>query len=394
MGPVTVSRDVRLGALLSLSILLGNVLAVSSEVGFLHKAKRVKETDHLHYIEMAKGPQGRPEWAQAPPYCWRVGIPGLARALAASGMGLNAAFFLITNTVLFGFLVTLWVYLRDLGFELPFRVTGLLLLGLTQGAVRWFEWQYWMTDPACLFLVALAFLFIHRRQTLALVLVSLVAAFVRETYVIVYPYYFFRQIRSGVSFGRALVRTLAVAALPTLAVVALRVAIRPSLADDWWSGITDSMAFRFRHLGDNQPYVLTVGTFGVLFPLLLLFPARVLPLLRRHFDQALALAAVAATLVISNNTERPLAYSIPIVLPAALFNLRVFLDKTRLPGAPVLAACVGLQALFFSQQRFLEMGMSIYQPVNWWVASAMALAWAAARLALWRPRAPAAAPVQ
>jgi hypothetical protein len=119
-------------------------------------------------------------------------------------------------------------------------------------------------------------------------------------------------------------------------------------------------------------------------PLVLLFPARSAPLARRHFDRALYVASVYATLVISNNNERPLAYALPALVPAALFCLRRLLDETRLPLVPACAAVVLLQVLFWAGQRFAEIGMSIYQPVNWTTVAAMGGAWLAAEAALWR----------
>jgi hypothetical protein len=385
-APARVLRRAGLGVLLCLLVLGGNVAVVSARLGLLHRARRVQETDHRHYIEMARGREGLAELAQAPPYCFRVAIPALARGLSRAGLGLDPAFFLLTNLALFGFLFTLWLYLGDLGFALPLRVTGLLLLGLTQGAVRWFEYQYWMTDPAGLFLVALAFLLIRRDRRVALGAVSLVAAFVRETYVLVYPYDVLHQLRRGVALPRALGRTAAVAVLPAAVLVGLRWLIVPNQPDDFAASVADSLGFRWRHLGDNQLYVLTLGAFGVLVPLLLLLPSRLLRLVRDHFDQAAALALVYATLVISNNTERPLAYALPVVLPAALWCLREFLRATGLPAAPVLAACVALQALFYSQQRWGGLGDSIYQPTSVVVAAAMAGAYAAARVLAHHPR--------
>jgi hypothetical protein len=49
---------------------------------------------------------------------------------------------------------------------------------------------------------------------------------------------------------------------------------------------------------------------------------------------------------------------------------------------------VALQGLFFSQQRFAEIGMSMYQPTNLLVMTAMALFWLVAQAALHlrRPR--------
>ena len=159
------SADTRLGALLAILLLAANVACVSARFGFLHKAKQVKEYDHWRYIEMARGEQGRPELQREPPYCFRLAIPFVAGALTRAGLSENASFFALTNTALFGFLLLLWLHLRDLGFSLPLRVAGLLVTGLTQGAVRWFEYQYWMTDPAALFLVMLAFFLVERRRT-------------------------------------------------------------------------------------------------------------------------------------------------------------------------------------------------------------------------------------
>jgi hypothetical protein len=385
---VTRSRgaDTRLGVLLALLLLAVNVAAVATRLGLLHKPKQVKEYDHWRYVEMARGADGREALTREPPYCFRIGVPALVRALTKLGLSTNAGFFLVTNAALFGFLLVLWLHLRDLGFPRPLRVTGLLVVGFTQGAVRWFEYQYWMSDPAALFLVMLAFHLLERGRWLALFLTGLAAAFVRETYVLVYPYVFLREARAGRRWPRAALRAASLAALPFAVLVAIRRSIISNQPDDFASGIVDSMGFRVAHVLDNQAYVVTIGAFGVLVPLLLLFPGRLPALARRHFDRALFVLSVYATLVISNNNERPLAYALPAIVPAALGALRLFLERTGLPTTPVLAAVVGLQVLFWTGQRWAEAGMSIYQPVNWTTVVAMAAFWLAAQAALVRAR--------
>lgn len=386
------STAVRLGALLSLLVLAVNVVSVSTRLGFLHKPKQVKELDHYRYIEMARGPEGRPELAGEATYCWRILVPGLARLLNRAGLDLNLAFFLITNLSLFGFLLTLWLYLGVLGFALPYRVAGLGLVGFTQGAVRWYEYQYWMTDPTCLFLMTLAFLWIREDRRAALHPPSIIAAFVRENYVVVYPYYFLHLLKRGVAPLRAAARMLTLAALPFAVFVGLRVLIVPNHRDEFLADIVDTMGFRWRHLGDSQVYLVTVGSLGVLFPLLLLFPRRLLTAVRRHYDQVAVVAFFYALLLMANNTERELAYTLPVVVPAALRHVGDLAAAARLPEAPLLALAVGLQALFFSQQRFAEIGMSMYQPTNLVVVAAMALFWLGAQGALiWRRPAPAPA---
>ncbi len=376
------AADTRLGALLALLLLPVNILSVASQLGFLHKPKQVKEYDHWRYIEMARGPEGKPELQREPPYCFRVAVPALARGLMRLGLPENAAFYLLTNAALFAFLLLIWLHLRDLGFSLALRVTGLLVTGFTQGAVRWFEYQYWMSDPLALFLVMLAFFLVERGKWGAVATVSVTAAFVRETYVLVYPYLFLRELRLGRRFPGALGRTAAVALLPLAILVAIRGLVTPNQPDDFVTGIVDSMTFRLNHILDNQPYVLTLGAFGVLVPLVLLFPARLPGLVRRHFDRALFVLSVYTTLVISNNNERPLAYALPALVPAALSCLRAFQQETRLPLLPVCATVVALQILFWTGQRWAEIGMSIYQPVNWTTVVATTGAWLTAQVAL------------
>jgi hypothetical protein len=383
---VTRSADTRLGALLAVLLLAVNVASVSSRLGLLHKAKQVKEYDHWRYIEMARGPEGRAALQREPPYCFRIAVPALVRALTRLGLSENAAFFLVTNAALFGFLLLLWLHLRDLGFSLALRVAGLLVMGFTQGAVRWFEYQYWMTDPAALFLVMLAFFLLERGKWGAVLATSVLAAFVRETYVLVYPYVFLWELRRGRPFRRAAGRTAVLAALPFAILAVIRRLVVPNQPDDFVSGVVDSMTFRLNHVLDNQLYVVTIGAFGVLVPLLLLLPERLPGLARRHFDRAAYVLSVYATLVISNNNERPLAYALPALVPAALWCARAFLEETRLPSGPVLATVVGLQVLFWAGQRWAEIGISIYQPVNWTTVAAMAAFWLATQAARARHR--------
>lgn len=383
---MTRSADLRLGALLALLVLALNAQSVSARLGFLHKAKQVKEYDHWRYIHMSRGEDGRPALQREPPYCYRVAIPALARVLVRLGLAENAAFYLLTSAVLFGFLVLLWLHLGDLGFSTPLRVTGLVLAGLTQGAVRWSLYQYWMTDPAGLFLVMLAFHLVERGRRAALWATSVVAAFVRETYVLVYPYLLLRDLRAGRGAVRAAARTAAIAALPLAVLAALRLTVPASASSSFAEDVAENVGFRWRMLFENQIYLLTVGSFGVLFVLVFLVPRRLPPLVRRHFDRAFFVLSVYLSLGISNNTERPLAYALPVVVPAAVLGLRWFIEATRLPERPVLAVAVALQALFWWNQRWAESGMSIYQPVNWTTAGALALAWAAAQLLVLRAR--------
>ncbi len=378
-------RDLLVGGLVAAAILAANSLVVSARLGFLHKPHRVLETDHQHYLAMARGAEGDPELARRQPYCWRVLVPRVAAWLHQGGLSLNAAFFLITNLSLFGFLLALDRYLAALGLARDLRILGLILVGLMQGAVRWFEYQYWMTDPTALMLTTSAFLAIEKRKAGWLSFVSAVAAFVRETYVLIYPYYFLRRLRRD-GLSTALRRTLALGAVPLVATVALRLWVPADPHAGLGASIVDNLGFRSRHFFDNGLYLLTFGTWGVLFPLALLRPTHIWKACARNVDQAAFLGLVyLTTILISNNNERPLAYALPVLLPAALKNLRHAFERLRASRTLAFALLVALQLLFYTRTRFTGLGISIYQPVSWAVTVSLAAFWIGA-LVLLRPR--------
>jgi hypothetical protein len=173
-----------------------------------------------------------------------------------------------------------------------------------------------------------------------------------------------------------------VAAIPMAILAWLHTSIPTDRADDPIGGIVDSLGFRWRHLGDNQLYVLTVGTWGVALPLALLFPRRIVDGVKKHPDLAMLVVCVYATLLISNNTERPLAYAMPAMLAAALYGFSRWVAEARLPFLPAAALVVALQAYVWLVTRFNGMGISMYQPGRWDVPLLMLAFWIAARLLL------------
>jgi hypothetical protein len=123
--------------------------------------------------------------------------------------------------------------------------------------------------------------------------------------------------------------------------------------------------------------VLTVGTWGVLLPLALLFPRRLVTLAGKHLEYVALLATVYVSLAVANNTDRLLVYALPAMLPAALVSLDWFVAETGAPWPAMAAIVVTLQAYVLFETRLFEMGMSVYQPTNLSVVLAMALLWLA-----------------
>jgi hypothetical protein len=369
-------------SLLCAGLVFLNAAWVASVFGWVHGPRKVLEGDHFRYLEIARGAEGKPELARQPPYCWRILAPFLARALSQTGLSLNAAYYLETNAFLFAFLLVLYAFWRLVGFDGPAAASGVVLSALMQGAVRWYEYQYWMSDPPTLFFVALAFLLTQTGPTWALALTSLPAVLARESYVFVFPYHLLHVARHR-GWWPAVLRTAAVAAAPVALLMLVQRLIVPNEPHGIAASVADTLGFRWRHRDDNQAYVMTVGSLGVLFPLMLLFPERAASLVRRHLDAAAFLVITYLTLTIANNTERMLAYGLPVVVPAALWSAETLAREARLPRAAVFGAAIALQILFWLRVRFHgEAGLSMYQPPDAVVSWAMAAFWVAARALL------------
>jgi len=369
---------------LGLLALAWNAVSVSARLPFLHKPHQVLEHDHLRYLEMAKGSEGDPELARQSPYCFRVLVPALAGALWRAGLKLNLAFWLLTNLALLGLLLALERWLSVLGFALRERLLGIALVGLVQGLVRWFEYQYWMTDPQGLLLLVLALVLLHRGRLLGLGCVNALAALVRETHVVLVPYVFLHRLRLY-GWRDAVRTTLLVSLVPGLIQAWLHHAIVPLSGPSLGAAIVDNLGFRFRHLLDNQLYLMTLGTWGVLLPLALLWPRRTLRhALRRPAGFALLCAVYLSTFLISNNNERPLAYAVPVLLPAALHGLERLRRSSGLPFAALALAVLGLQLAVYQQTLFTGLGISIYQPFNGFVTVLLGSVYLGARALLAR----------
>lgn len=372
-----------LGLWVAVVIVTANAFYVSHYTGFLHAPDVVLETDHLRYIEMAKGPENTQlrGIAYEPPFCFRILTPKLVSLLIDLGVDLHVAFYALTHVFLVFFLFALYLLLTTFGLEERYCVLGLILTGLMQGAVRWYSYQYWMTDPLALLLITVAMLLIRLERLGALFVLSVVAVTARETYLLVFPYLFLHTWRrSGLMI--ALERTLAIVIAP-LAILLLIRASAPALPGPGFVRLVTFFAkWRWDRLLDNQLYICTIGSFGVLLPLLLLYPKRMLAYWKRHPEEIAVIAIVYASLLLANNTDRLLAYAVPVVLPAALLNLRSLVTRVRLPFAAVAAAALLAQAVLFRETIFFQWrSVSVSQPFNGLAASAILTFWLVAAVA-------------
>ncbi len=368
-------RQIILALGLSLLAVAASNVYIASRTGFLHGPNEPffpNMLDHHLYLEMAKGPDNyaRSTMAHLQPFSYRLLTPWLAYLLTLTGLSLNASFFLLSQGCLVAFLTLLYLLLRRMGMSPALSRTGILLAGLLPGAVRWYAYKYWMTDPLALLLTVSAFLAIAAGKDMALMQVSVLGILNRENYLMVFPYCFLHLLKRK-GFRTAAVRTAAVSAVPLLLFFIVRYYVtavgRPPLADivSFYARLRLSSLYL-------QPYLSTIGSLGVIIPLLLLFPGGLIRYWAGNYDRLAVVVMVYGALLLANDTDRLIVYALPAVLPPALGNLRAFIRLSRLPRSACLAAVLALQIFFYARIGY-DQGDT--PPIDWVLIAVTAVFW-------------------
>ena len=376
---VASARQTALGILAAMLLVALNVAWVARALGPPpHRPREVLELDHRRYIAMAGAFPGASadSLAREAPFCWRILSPLLVYGATRAGFDLHFAYWASTLLFLILFLFALFRYLLGLGFDTAGALLGMTLASLMPGAVRWYAYQYWMPDPLCLFLVVLGLHLVERHRHTALSFVALAGLLTRESWMLVIVYALVRWIHVA-AWRTSLRRGLAVFGLPLLAFAALRLWIMPQSGPTLLGAAREMLAFRARHLFENQLYFATLGSFGVLVPLLLARAGRVPGFVRRHPESVALVAMTYGSLAFANNTDRLLVYALPVLIPAALGTLLALGAKPR-DWALWAATALSLQLFVYVLTPFRgSPGLSMLQPVQWPVVAALAGFWLA-----------------
>jgi len=381
-------RDLAIGLGAALLAVAGNVAYVQRDLGLIHSPEAVLEGDHHRYLGMAAGPVGEPadDRAREAPFCWRILVPWLVSRAVAAGAPAEASFYVLSLAGMTVFLAALYLHSRQRELTVGAALLGLSVAALLPGGVRWYVYQYPMPDPLCLALVAMAVVAIEARRDAWLIPLGAVALASRESYLLVVPYHFLHRWQRG-SFREAIRATVLYNALPLAVFFGIRFAIDPVNTQRPLEIAQDIARFRWRRLWVNQAYFTTVGSLGALIPALLVFPGRLARAIPRHLAGASLVLGAYASLLLANNTDRLLVYSLPALVPAAMAQLSELADRARVPLLAIGLGALALQAYHYDQTLYFQkLGASIFQPTNLGVAAAAAGFWVAARALLLRSR--------
>jgi hypothetical protein len=304
------------------------------------------------------------------------------RAVTATGWGLDTVFWGLSQLALTAFLFTLFAFLLELGFRSGAAVLGAALAALTPGAVRWYAYQYWMPDPLCLWLVTLALLLARRERFAVLSVVAATAALTRESWLFIPAYGALLWMRRR--GARGLLQAVLVFAPAAAATLAVRFGVAAASGPTLVEAAREMLAFRARHLFDNQLYFATLGSFGALVPLLALRAGRAWDAIRARPEDLAVVLMAYVSLAFANNTDRLLIYALPVLLPAALRSVTAVSQVVGRGAA--IATALAAQAWFYAvTPGWGSPGLSVYQPVRWSVVIVSAVLLGTSAMALRRP---------
>jgi hypothetical protein len=324
--------------------------------------------DSPNYEAMARNPFSSDPEAHIPAHCWRVLTPWLVYVLTRLGLPLHSGFLLITVIGLCGTVIGIYALLRLCCDATPWQALAVALLVQTLYAIGLFVlWGYVGTDALEYLLLVLAFILYWQDQPRWLMVVLALAVLDRETALIAVAAFAGEQvIRRD---WQRLKTYLPAYIVPILIILVLHIAIYQ--VGSW--GLLDQIDYTWRErfglvgrpttlelFGTVNVYALnvyhlTIGSFDLLLPLLLLQVIHP-PYVARRPVVWIFLLATAAQIPIAWDNERLMIVAAPVFAVAALYELRWIAQRTKLPAAAIGFSLVLVQSLFLLGQYYKFVG--------------------------------------
>jgi|GEM_PF-2325310 hypothetical protein len=302
----------------------------------------VPHSDNLKYLAMAHHPFGSDPLVHIGPFCWRVLTPWIVHLLAKAGLSLQNGFLLVTMVSLTGVAIGTYALVRFYGAARPGALTVALLV----------QTQYALTDQLLCLLVVIAFLLYELDQPRWLVLVLALGAMERETILIAVAAFAGEQI---VRRDWQRLRTFCPAYIaPVGVLVVLHAFIHSSNRNILLAQLLYFWDLRWTHgwsFAFAQIYALTVNSYGLLLPLLLLQVIHAPAVTCRPLVW-LCLIATLTQILISGSNERLMIVAFPVFAMAAWFELRWIAERLELPPAAIGCFLVAVQILFLVGQFY------------------------------------------
>jgi len=222
--------------------------------------------DHLHYLAMAEEPGG----LYQAPFCYRVLTPTLVRLMP---FGTADSFYFLAVIFVIGTGVLVYYIVFETTGKGFLALAGIALFYSLSAGAKFCLYDFWLTEPALFFFGALSVLALLKGHDIWLSIALALAVLSKESALFLIPAVYSVKARSLFD-RRAALCTLSVAALPVAAFVVVRMAV-PALPQA--SPLELFRTFGLARLGGGLAALIrggTVGTWGILIPVLLVMSGR------------------------------------------------------------------------------------------------------------------------
>ncbi len=324
------------------ALLLVGLLLLRTDVMTEDHPTFKKRWDHHTYIQMAVNRPFDFYWA---PYCWRIAVPLLAKALPFE---LQSNFLILSVLGVWVTGVATYYLARALGFTRALALVGMLLFFSLGWATKFVLFNFWLPDAVSFGLTVVLMWLILARKDLLFVLLLALGVTVKESVLFVAPLYYTlnaRRVFDPRLLGRSLLLTLPA----VLVLVALRIGIPTTTEYSYMERLRRIGGERIEDLSWKALRLYTSNTFGVLLLLLpFLDPKRNLLVLIRFLP---FLLLVYSQILLATNTERLLVLGFPALIIMALNGLAVLSDRLRLSPIYLSTLPIAMLALNISTTR-------------------------------------------
>jgi len=292
--------------------------------------------DHHHYIQMATE---NPLDFHYAPYCWRVGVPLLAKVLP---LEVQTSFLLIAIASVWMSGVAVYYLARRFRFPHTHALMGLFMFFSLDWGPRFVLHDFWLPDA--LGFLLLVFLVDYAAGGKAVQFGALLAlgATVKESTLFAAPLYYSLGARRA--FDARLALRLMLVVLPAVAVLIGVRSVIPQMGGSYDYGqlFREIGLPRLTDLSLRTVYRYTIGTFGVMVGALAFLS------LRRHAGVLLRLAPFLVLVYLQPlfavNEERLLVAAFPAMIVLALHGIDVAAQALGVKARQF----VGLPVLFFA----------------------------------------------
>ena len=306
--------------------------------------------DHRHYIEMATGNSLD---CHHSPYCWRVGVPLLTKALP---LDVQTSFLLIAIVSVWMGGVAVYYLARRFRFSHTHALIGLIMFFSLDWGPKFVLYDFWLPDALGFLLLVLLVDYAAGGRAVQFGALLALGAIVKESTLFAAPLYYSLGARRTLDARQALRLMLVV--LPAVAVLIGVRSVIPQMGGSYDYGqlFREIGLPRLTDLSLRTVYRYTIGTFGVMVGALALLS------LRRHAGVLLRLAPFLVLVYLQPlfavNEERLLVAAFPAMIVLALYGIDLAAEalgvKARhFVGLPVLFFALTLMGISSNKMVFL-----------------------------------------